>query len=377
MLIKNARVVTPDDQFIGVVQIRDGLIEQVSRGNTSAPQAIDWQGDYLIPGLVELHTDNLEKHLAPRPGVMWNTEAAFVIHDAQVAAAGITTVFDALCLGDRSNVGIRERELQVLCANALSSFAAQGLLRADHYLHYRCEIATADVVEAFDELADHPLLRLVSVMDHTPGQRQWQDPAKWRAYQERHGKWTDQKMADALHTLRDEQQRFADAHRRALVERCRVRGVPLASHDDTLVEHVKEAAAEGISISEFPTTLEAARAARAQGMDIVMGAPNVVRGGSHSGNVRATDLAQENLLDILSSDYVPASLLHAAFALPALCGWSLSRAISVVSERPAQSVGMMDRGAIVIGKRADIVRVRLADQLPVPLETYLQGKRIA
>lgn len=377
MLIKNARVVTPDDQFIGVVQIRDGLIEQVSRGNTSAPQAIDWQGDYLIPGLVELHTDNLEKHLAPRPGVMWNTEAAFVIHDAQVAAAGITTVFDALCLGDRSNVGIRERELQVRCANALSSFAAQGLLRADHYLHYRCEIATADVVEAFDELADHPLLRLVSVMDHTPGQRQWQDPAKWRAYQERHGKWTDQKMADALHTLRDEQQRFADAHRRALVERCRVRGVPLASHDDTLVEHVKEAAAEGISISEFPTTLEAARAARAQGMDIVMGAPNVVRGGSHSGNVRATDLAQENLLDILSSDYVPASLLHAAFALPALCGWSLSRAISVVSERPAQSVGMMDRGAIVIGKRADIVRVRLADQLPVPLETYLQGKRIA
>lgn len=377
MLIKNAHIVTPDETFIGVVSIQDGLLHDVARGTTGAAEAEDWQGDYLVPGLVELHTDNLEKHLSPRPGVMWNTEAAFVIHDAQVAAAGITTVFDALCLGDRSNVGIRERELQVRCANALSRFDELGLLRADHFLHLRCEIATADVVEAFDELADHPLLRLVSVMDHTPGQRQWQDPKQWRAYQERHGKWSDEKMASALSELRDEQQRYADAHRRALVERCRTRGVPLASHDDTLLEHVAEAAAEGISISEFPTTLVAAQAARSQGMEIVMGAPNVVRGGSHSGNVRATELAQAGLLDILSSDYVPSSLLHAAFALPALCDWSLARAVATVSERPAQAVGLHDRGAIAVGKRADMIRVRLNESLPVPLATYRLGRRIA
>lgn len=377
MLIKNARIVTPDEDFIGVVSIQDGLISDLAQGTTSAADAQDWQGDYLVPGLVELHTDNLEKHLSPRPGVMWNTEAAFVIHDAQVAAAGITTVFDALCIGDRSNVGIRERELQVKCANALSRFSEQKLLRADHFLHLRCEIATADLVEAFDELADHALLRLVSVMDHTPGQRQWQDPQQWRAYQERHGKWSDEKMASALDALRDEQARFADAHRRAIVERCQTRGVPLASHDDTLVEHVAEAAAEGISISEFPTTLAAAEAARTQGMSIVMGAPNVVRGGSHSGNVRATDLAQAGLLDILSSDYVPSSLLHAAFALPDLCNWSLARAISTVSERPAHAVGLNDRGAIAIGRRADMIRVRLNQSLPVPLATYRVGVRVA
>jgi len=377
MLIKNARIVTPDEDFIGVVSIQDGLIHELARGTTSAAAALDWQGDYLVPGLVELHTDNLEKHLSPRPGVMWNTDAAFVIHDAQVAAAGITTVFDALCIGDRSNVGIRERELQVKCANALSRFSQQDLLRADHFLHLRCEIATSDVVDAFDELADHTLLRLVSVMDHTPGQRQWQDPQQWRAYQERHGKWTDEKMASALDELRDEQQRFAAAHRHAIVARCRSRGVPLASHDDTLVEHVAEAAADGISISEFPTTLLAAQAARSQGMEIVMGAPNVVRGGSHSGNVRATELAQAGLLDILSSDYVPSSLLHAAFALPGLCDWPLARAIATVSARPAKSVGLNDRGAIQVGLRADMIRVRLDGALPVPMATYRVGERVA
>jgi alpha-D-ribose 1-methylphosphonate 5-triphosphate diphosphatase len=214
-------------------------------------------------------------------------------------------------------------------------------------------------------------------MDHTPGQRQWQDPAQWRAYQERHGKWSDEKMASALHALRDEQQRFADLHRRAIVARCRTRGIPLASHDDTLVEHVAEAAAEGISISEFPTTLVAAQAARAQGMEIVMGAPNVVRGGSHSGNVRATELAQAGLLDILSSDYVPSSLLQAAFALPALCDWTLARALATVSTHPAQAAGLHDRGTIALGKRADFIRVRMDENLPIPLATYRLGQRVA
>jgi len=377
MLIKNARIVTLDEEFIGVVAVQDGVIREIARGNTSASSAHDWHGDYLLPGLVELHTDNLEKHLAPRPSVMWNTEAAFVIHDAQVAAAGITTVFDALAIGDRSNVGIRGRALQIECAKAMQKFHDHDLLRAEHLLHLRCEIATEDVVDAFDELRDHALLRLVSVMDHTPGQRQWQDPDKWRQYQERHGKWSDEKMSNALTDLRDEQQRYADAHRRAIVERCRTLSLPLASHDDTLIEHVQEAAAEGISISEFPTTMVAATAAREHGMSIIMGAPNVVRGGSHSGNVPAAELANHNLLDILSSDYVPSSLLYAAFELPRLCGWTLPRAVATVSANPARSVGLNERGNIAVGQRADLVRVRLNGYLPVPVSTYRQGERVA
>ncbi|HTJ91734.1 MAG TPA: alpha-D-ribose 1-methylphosphonate 5-triphosphate diphosphatase [Pararobbsia sp.] len=377
MLIRNARIVGRDEEFIGVVRVENGVLTDIARGTTSALGAEDWQGDYLLPGLVELHTDNLEKHLAPRPGVLWNVEAAFVIHDAQVAAAGITTVFDALAIGSRVDVGLRGRETQRKAAAALEHLSSQGLLRADHYLHLRCEVATDDVLDAFDELSDHPHLHLASVMDHTPGQRQWQDPAKWRQYQERNGKWTDEKMATALVELAEQQERYAHAHRRAIIERCNRLDVPVASHDDTLVEHVQEAADDGIAISEFPTTLEAARAARERGLATVMGAPNVVRGGSHSGNVSAIELAQHDLLDILSSDYVPSSLMMATFELTRAAGWSLPKAVASVSLTAAKAANLHDRGAIDVGLRADLVRVSLAGAMPVPRATYSAGRRIA
>lgn len=377
MLIKNARVVTRDEEFIGVVRIENGLIGEVARGTTSAADAEDWQGDYLLPGLVELHTDNLEKHLAPRPGVLWNIDAAFVIHDAQVAAAGITTVFDSLAIGTRPDAGLRDSEIQRDAASALERLSAQGMLRADHYLHLRCEVGTEDVIELFDELGSHRLLQLASVMDHTPGQRQWHDAVKWRQYQERNGKWTDARVAAVMNELSEMQERYAPANRRAIIDRCKALGVPVASHDDTLVEHVEEAALEGIAISEFPTTMVAAQAARERGLATVMGAPNVVRGGSHSGNVSATALAQEGLLDILSSDYVPSSLLMAAFELTRVARWPLPRAMATVSSAPAQAAALTDRGAIEVGLRADIVRVGISGTMPVPRATYLRGARIA
>jgi alpha-D-ribose 1-methylphosphonate 5-triphosphate diphosphatase len=377
MLIKNARIVTRDEEFIGVVRIDNGLIAQVAPGTTSAPEAQDWEGDYLLPGFVELHTDNLEKHLAPRPGVTWNVEAAFVIHDAQVAAAGITTVFDSLAIGSRADAGLRGGEIHRHAVSALDRLAERRLLRADHYLHLRCEVGTEDVIDLFDELGQHRLMRLASVMDHTPGQRQWQDAAKWRQYQERNGKWSDERMEAALVELSDLQARFAQVHRRRIVERCQARGIAVASHDDTLVEHVEEAVSEGIAISEFPTTMAAAKAARRHGLATVMGAPNVVRGGSHSGNVSALELAKAGLLDVLSSDYVPSSLMMAVFHLVRDAGWSLPRAIATVSAAPARAVGLEDRGAIAVGLRADIVRVRLCGALPVPHATYVEGGRVA
>lgn len=376
MLIKNARVVTRDETFTGVVQIERGTIRELARGTTSASDAEDWDGDYLLPGLIELHTDNLEKHLAPRPGVIWNTDAAFVIHDAQVAAAGITTVFDALAIGTTSTAKLRNRDIQSACAEALTRFTERRLLRAEHFLHLRCEIGTADVVEIFDAMSAHPLLRLASVMDHTPGQRQWHDKEQWRRYHERHGKWTDEHAAAALAELTDDQARFAAAHRREIVARCKALGVPVASHDDTVPEHVAEAAAEGVAISEFPTTHAAAAAAHRLGIATVMGAPNIVRGGSHSGNVSALELARADLLDILSSDYVPSSLLTAAFDLVEKAGWTLPRAIGTVSAEPARAAGLADRGAIEPGLRADFVRVTMHDALPVPRATYRSGERI-
>ncbi len=213
-------------------------------------------------------------------------------------------------------------------------------------------------------------------MDHTPGQRQWHDRVQWRRFQERHGKWTDEHAEQALIELADEQERFADKHRREIVARCAALRVPVASHDDTLVEHVEQAAAEGIVLAEFPTTRVAAEAAREHGISTIMGAPNVVRGGSHSGNVSALELARADLLDILSSDYVPSSLLIAAFELVDKAGWSLSRAMSTVSSEPARTAGLHDRGEIAPGLRADFVRVTMHGTLPVPRATYREGRRI-
>jgi alpha-D-ribose 1-methylphosphonate 5-triphosphate diphosphatase len=376
MLISNARIVTRDEVFTGVIRVEDGVIRDLERGTTTAREAEDWDGDYLLPGLVELHTDNLEKHLAPRPGVQWNTDAAFVIHDAQVAAAGITTVFDALVVGSRLNIGLRGRDLQTQCAESLQRLSARKLLRAEHFLHLRCEVATADVVDVFDSLCTHPLLRLASVMDHTPGQRQWHDREQWRHFQERNGKLSDEHFANALAELSIEQERYADVHRSEIVARCQRLGIPVASHDDSLIEHVEQARAEGVVLAEFPTTRMAAEAAHAHGISTIMGAPNIVRGGSHSGNVSALELAKADLLDILSSDYVPASLLSAVFELVGKAGWSLPRAMATVSAEPARTAGLHDRGAIETGLRADFVRVTMLDTLPVPRATYRGGARI-
>ncbi|SFT83423.1 alpha-D-ribose 1-methylphosphonate 5-triphosphate diphosphatase [Paraburkholderia aspalathi] len=376
MLIKNARIVTPDEEFVGVVRVENGRIDEISSGTTQARDAEDWDGDYLLPGFVELHTDNLEKHLGPRPNVTWNAESALLTHDAQVAVAGITTVFDSLAIGTRSAIGIRNPEQHYKSAEALTKLTAAELLRVDHYIHLRCEVATQDIVVLFDGLCTHPLMRLASVMDHTPGQRQWADRDKWRRFSFQDGGITDEQFAATLAQLTDEQ-RFAEVHRAEVIKRCAARTIPVMSHDDTSVEHVECASREGLVISEFPVTLEAAKAARTHGLATMLGAPNVVRGGSHSGNVSALDLAEEGLLDILSSDYIPSSLMMAVFELQRKVGWSLPRAIATVSEAPATAVGLNDRGAIKTGLRADFVRVRVNDNLPVPRATYVLGQRVA
>ena len=377
MLIKNARIVTRDEEFTGVVRVADGRITEIAPGTTAVSEGEDWGGEYLLPGLVELHTDNIEKHIAPRPGVLWNHDAAILVHDAQVATAGITTVFDALGIGSRGGVGVRGKEIQTNCARSIERLTATGMLRVDHFLHLRCEVAAADVIEVFEGLVSHPLLRLVSVMDHTPGQRQWHDPVQWRKYQERHGKWTDEHASTVLNELTDDQHRYARVHRSEIVARCKTLGLPLASHDDTSVEHVLEAVGDRIVLAEFPTTLAAAQAARDHGIATIMGAPNVVRGGSHSGNVSALEMARAGLLDILSSDYVPSSLLTATFDLVDKAGWSLPQAMRTISSAPAKAAGLTDRGAIGLGLRADFVRVAMAGRLPVPRATYLEGRRVA
>lgn len=374
-ILDNARVVSAGEARPGSVCIRGGRIAAVDSQGAPMSGALDLEGDYLIPGLVELHTDNFERHLMPRPKVRWPELPALCGHDAEVAAAGITTVFDALGVGDSDPEAMRGQDMAPVLA-AIDHASGQGLLRAEHRLHIRLELPAPNTRELFEPFAGHPRVGLISLMDHTPGQRQWEDIEQARIYYCGKKGWSNEKFERSVAESRQLQERNATPNRRIFVGYARANGIPLASHDDTNAEHVSEAHAEGVTISEFPTRVEAARAARTRGMSTVMGAPNVVRGGSHSGNVAAVELARLGLLDSLSSDYVPASLLMAAFRLIPDAGFSVAQAVATVSLNPARAAGLADRGEIAPGLRADLVQVRLIGDQPVVRAVWREGRRV-
>ncbi|MCL2591263.1 MAG: alpha-D-ribose 1-methylphosphonate 5-triphosphate diphosphatase [Betaproteobacteria bacterium] len=371
LCLTNGQVLTPQGEVDSLL-FSDGFIS----GDCGAADCEhDLEGDYLIPGLIELHTDNLEKHFVPRAGVSWPAGiSSIAAHDVHMVGSGVTTVFDAITVGEPVNRRNRN-ELFAVSLNAIADAGERNLLRAEHFLHLRCELAGDDVVELVTPYMEHERLRLLSIMDHTPGQRQWRDLDKYKTYHSLHGT-SEEAFAERLEMLRAKQKKNARKNLDALVDICRDRSLPLASHDDTTVEHVQENVNVGVSLSEFPTTLEAAQEARRHGLSIIMGAPNIVRGGSHSGNVSALELAKRGLLDILSSDYMPASLLHAAFLLPGLMDITLTKALETVTINPAKAVGLDDRGTLEPGKRADAVQVRLADGVPVVRAVWRAGMRV-
>ena len=376
LVLTNARIVTADAVIAGTLVVRDGKVAEITSGRTRLPAALDLGGDWLLPGLVELHTDNLERLFAPRPGVRWPADAAMLTHDAQVAAAGITTVGDAVCVGFYGGKSERLEYLS-LSIEVLRRAQAARALKADHFLHLRLEIVDPHMLGLFEPLMNEPTLRLVSFMDHTPGQRQWHDLDRFRSFSLGRDVNSEEEF-QALVARRVQDQREHAGRQRADVLRL-LQGHPAvrASHDDMTPEHVAEAQACGCTISEFPTTLTAARAARAGGMGIVMGAPNLVIGGSHSGNVSAAELVEHGLLDVFSSDYVPASLLHAAFMLHEGFGIPMPEAIAPVTRTPANLVGMTDRGRLGPGLRADLVRVREVGTAPTVVAVWREGQRIA
>ena len=375
---RNARIVTADRVFIGCLKVDDGRIDEIGE-HDSRGAGIDFQGDYLLPGLIELHTDHLESHYFPRRAVTWHAGSAVLAYDAQIAAAGITTVFDSLRVGvDEFDVGAQFGDEVALLAEAIRRAADADLLRADHLTHLRCEVAAPNVVDSLHAVLASHSAQLISLMDHSPGQRQYRDLEKYFIYYS--GK-SGRSRAD-LAEVAGERQRIggirALENRPRIVEIAKARGIVLASHDDTTAEEVALARCDGVTIAEFPTTLEAASASRAAGMATVMGAPNVVRGGSHSGNASAWELAEAGQLDILSSDYVPAALLMAAFRLadaPAVGG--LAGAMRLVSKAPAEATGLKDRGEIAVGRRADLLRVAMHDGEPVVRAVWREGRRVA
>jgi alpha-D-ribose 1-methylphosphonate 5-triphosphate diphosphatase len=372
-ILTNAVLVLPAETLHGTIVLRDDRIVDVQSGRSTVQSALDLDGDYLIPGIVDTHTDNLERQVQPRSLARWPSRSAMVAHDAQCAAAGVTTVLDALCLGD---LGFDKERMRTFREGVvdLDALAGVDLLKAEHFLHLRCEVPALDMLSLFDTVADHPRTRMVSLMDHSPGVGQYADLDFYRALRRRGG-LDDEYIERRILELQEQRLQMRLPNRRALLERVAGRGITLASHDDRTAEEVTENAADGIAISEFPVTMVAAQAAKSAGMQVIAGAPNIVRGGSHSGNVSAADLLEIDAVDALASDYVPNSLVEAAFQCAQRIG--LPDAVALVTDRPAQLAGLTDRGRLTQGQRADVVRVRVHESLPVVRQVWRAGERVA
>jgi alpha-D-ribose 1-methylphosphonate 5-triphosphate diphosphatase len=376
-ILANALLVLPGETLAGQVRLVGGRIAEIAAGTAVPPGAVDCGGDLVMPGLIELHTDNLERHIEPRPKVDWPHAAAIIAHDAELASVGITTVFDALRVGsvitpDKAKNGEYARAL----ADEILGLRAEGVLRISHFLHLRAEVCSETLVEELAKFGPDDRIGIVSLMDHTPGERQFRDLSKLWDYMGSKRGMTMAEFDTHVAEMRAMRARLGDMHEAAAVAEARRYGATLASHDDTTAGQVASSAAHGAEVAEFPTTVEAARACHDHGISVMMGAPNLIRGGSHSGNVAALELAQAELLDIVSSDYVPSSLLSAALMLGDLWG-DMARGVATVTAAPADATGLRDRGHLVPGARADVIRVARVGRAGAVRGVWVQGNRVA
>ncbi len=375
LCLANAKLVLPDQVLMGSVTIEQGIIRDIAEGDHVPSGAFDCSGDLVLPGLVELHTDNVERHIEPRPEVDWPHLPALIAHDAELASTGITTVFDAMRVGSIHSGKGRYIDYARTLADELLTARDQGYFKISHFLHLRAEICSETLLEELRAFGPSDRVGIVSLMDHTPGQRQFRNLSALKTYVAKKRGMDDADFAKHVENLLSLQKRFGAKHEAGAVTEAGRLGAVLASHDDTTADHVAKSAANGVGFAEFPTTVEAAEACRTHGVAVMMGAPNLIRGGSHSGNVAAKALANSNLLDIVSSDYVPSALLLAAFHLADV--WNdLPRAISTVTSTPAEAVRLHDRGALKTGLRGDVLRVRKIDQTPLLRGVWSQGNKI-
>ncbi|WP_371061133.1 alpha-D-ribose 1-methylphosphonate 5-triphosphate diphosphatase [Rhodosalinus sp. 5P4] len=375
-VLANATLVLTDETVRGSLRLSGGEIAAIDSGATVPPGAVDCEGDFVAPGLVELHTDNLERHIQPRPGVDWPHAAAILAHDAELAGCGITTVFDAMRVGSIPGGKARYDAYARGLASELWALRETGGLRISHFLHLRAEVCSETLPEEMAAFGPEDRVGIVSLMDHTPGQRQFRDLEKLKGYVMGKQGLSEREFEEHVDRLAALQARHGAAHEARAVAEARRYGAVLASHDDTTTAHVAISAGHGARLAEFPTTEEAAAACRRHDIAVMMGAPNLIRGGSHSGNVAAASLAEAGLLDILSSDYVPAALLLAAVRLGALWG-DMARGLATVTAAPARAVGLGDRGRLAPGQRADVIRFALDGDTPRLGGVWCRGVRVA
>jgi alpha-D-ribose 1-methylphosphonate 5-triphosphate diphosphatase len=373
LYLTGARVVLLDTAIDdGAVLIEDGVIAAINPQSGRGAKTLDLRGMTLIPGMIDLHCDALEKEVEPRPNVHFPLDFACAQADKHNAAAGVTTVFHALSFANEE-LGVRNNAFAASVARAVAAWNSHGLV--DNRVHCRYEVTDPTAPDILLELIAADEMHLLSVMDHSPGQGQFKNIAAFRNYLARTYKKSEDEL-DALVQNKLVQAEGAMERIRRLIAAAKDKGIRVASHDDDTPEKVETLHDLGVGISEFPINLAAAQAARERGMSTVFGAPNILRGKSQSGAVRALDAVIAGVADCLCADYHPATLIVAVFRLPELAGISLADSVRLVSANPAKAAGLTDRGEIAVGKRADLVAVAHINGLAQASSVFSAGKLV-
>jgi alpha-D-ribose 1-methylphosphonate 5-triphosphate diphosphatase len=375
ILIQNGTVVEAASVVKGGhVLVADGRI--VSHGPWAPDpgveaERVDASGLYVLPGLIDLHSDAIEREVEPRPNTLFPPAIAVREMERRLAGHGITTMYHSVSIAAQE-FGPRSHEVALAIIHTIHELRESALIRTR--VHLRYEITDRSGLGLVRDLLQRGFVQLLSFMDHTPGQGQYRDAREYREYLVRVYGIPDAQFEQLLSAKlaahgaegRDEVAGLAASAQSA--------GVPLASHDDDTPDKLREMRRWGVAISEFPMSLAAARHAAEAGMAVCVGAPNVVRDGSTGKNLRAADAIDAGVAHILCSDYYPAALLHAVFRL-AEGPLGLARAVAMASLAPARAVGLArDLGSIEAGKEADLILVRNLDGLPVVVAAMVAGR---
>lgn len=359
MWLSDFRIVLSDRVIDhGAVEVQDGVITAITETSVENA-AIRGGGLLLMPGMIDIHGDMIERDVEPRPNVRMPMELGLRDLDRKLASSGVTTAYAALSFSPNSTYG-HLRSYEHTSDMIRSLRAARDNLLIDHRVHARFEVTFPKALDVVSELIAEGSVDLISLCDHTPGQGQYRNIELFTANLAREKKLGLEEAALVVAERIDEGNRAAAELAQVLASIsaiCRSHGVALASHDDDTAAKVALMQDIGATISEFPVTMEAAQAAHGAGMLTVMGAPNALRGQSYSGNLSAREAHGAGLLDILAADYHPTAMLPAVLALAGEDPGGLAGAARLVTANPARVLGLHDRGEIVQGKQADLIAV--------------------
>lgn len=375
ILIDNARLILPDE----IVQEGSLLIDGPAISTICPNQPLsgdcrlDARGQVLMPGMIDLHSDAIESEAEPRPGVMLPMDFAIRQIDVRSASLGLTTVYHSLSFSGRE-LGLRNDQLASELARAIHRYAATGNASIDNRVHARYEVTNDDAMTLLEALLADEILSLLSLMDHTPGQGQFQTMEAYHDYLAKRYAYDQQ----ALGTVIEKKLTAADgAWERAarLIETAKAHGVALASHDDDSAHRVQMMVDLGVQLCEFPINDEAGQAISDADQHALVGSPNVFRGGSQSSGMRAIDAIREGYADCLCSDYVPSTMLPAVWRISDELNLPLNEAVAMATCNPAQAAGLDDRGRLKPGQRADLLLVDDSGPYPRVRQTWSKGRR--